>query len=128
MLTLEMIGFRIKQAREDKKLSQTQLVEMLGSYGIAMSRETLSKIENGSRSISALEIKGICQVLSLEAEALLEEEQEENLVTLFRGKEKYEDALPEIEEIQEMVKGFIFQKKLYNGEVNTKKRTPMWRS
>jgi len=127
MLTLEMIGLRIKQAREDKKLNQAQLVEMLNTYGIVMSRETLSKIENGSRSISALEIKAICGALSLEAESLLEEEQEDNLVTLFRKNEKYQDALPEIEELQEMVKGFIYQKKLYDGKISVKKQTPMWR-
>ncbi|NLJ98696.1 MAG: helix-turn-helix transcriptional regulator, partial [Tissierellia bacterium] len=40
------IGKKIKNIREQKKLSQSEVVEKLAKQDINMSRETLSKIEN----------------------------------------------------------------------------------
>ena len=49
------IGLKIKAIREARGLSQIETVEKLTEKGINMSRETLSKIENGNRTVSAVE-------------------------------------------------------------------------
>ena len=47
------IGYKIKTIREEKGLNQNQLVDMLLEKNIRISRETLSKIENDNRTVSA---------------------------------------------------------------------------
>lgn len=127
MLTSEIIGKRIKDLREQSKISQQSMVEGLKDIGVVMSRETLSKIENGNRSISAIELKAVCAVLKVEAEVLLGEVEEESLVTLFRKRNVDEETLKSIEFVQEMIVGFINQKKISSRELPQRKATPLWR-
>lgn len=127
MLTSEMLGKKIKNLRESKKISQQLMVERLKEVDIAISRETLSKIENGNRSISAIELKGFCSVLGVDVEALLGNEEEENLVTLFRRKNVGEGTLKNIEYLQDMIISFMNQKKILKGEIAQKTTTPLWK-
>lgn len=127
MLTSEIIGKRIKDLREQNKISQQSMVEDLKNIGVAISRETLSKIETGNRSISAIELKAVCSVLKVEAEVLLGEIEEENLVTLFRKKNVGEETLKNIEYVQDMIVGFINQKKILNNEFERPRQEPLWR-
>lgn len=60
MLTSEIIGGRIKNIREDKKISQQLMADKLKDLSIVMSKEALRKIENGNRTVSVVEIKAIC--------------------------------------------------------------------
>lgn len=48
------IGLKIKAVREERGLSQAEVVERLAEQNVNMSRETLSKIENNNRTISAI--------------------------------------------------------------------------
>ncbi|NLY77250.1 MAG: helix-turn-helix transcriptional regulator [Tissierellia bacterium] len=106
------IGKRIRAFREEKGLSQLKLVEELKKHNIKMSRETLSKIENSSRSISALELKAISTVLGVDIGDFFQEE-EESMVTFFRKRNFPKNALEEISKLQEMVKVFIDHEKMY---------------
>ena len=78
-----------------------------------MSRETLSKIENTSRSISAVELNALCKVFNVDMSVFFHEEEPEDLVTFFRKRNFSQNALEEISQLQEMVKLFINQEKIY---------------
>lgn len=124
MLTTGVVGERIKNAREEKKISQKKFCDMLQEVGIEISRETLSKIENGSRIVSAIEIKKIADVLGFDTQRLLEEEEEQDLVMLFRRSGKFdendEQCLEELDEIQYFLKSFIRQKAIHEGKIKVK--------
>ena len=120
------IGLKIKAIREARGLSQIEVVERLAEKGINMSRETLSKIENGNRTVSAVELNAICKVLNIDINILFEDEEDDDLVTLFRKKNFSEKTIEEVEKLQEMIKMFVYQKKIYNGEFKLQKRKPLW--
>lgn len=73
MITPDIIGERIKVAREKINMSQVELCEGLKKRGLSISRETLSKIENGSRNLAAIELKILCDALSISTEELLQD-------------------------------------------------------
>ena len=120
------IGLKIKAIREARGLSQIEVVERLAEKGINMSRETLSKIENGNRTVSAVELNAICKVLNIDINILFEDEEDDDLVTLFRKKNFSEKTVEEVEKLQDMIKMFIYQKKIYDGEFKPQKRKPLW--
>ena len=120
------IRLKIKAIREARGLSQIEVVERLAEKGINMSRETLSKIENGNRTISAVELNALCKVLNIDINILFEEDEDDDLVTLFRKKNFSEKTIEEVEKLQDMIKMFIYQKKIYNGEFKPQKRKPLW--
>jgi len=126
MITREIIGGRIKQHREEKKISQQLMVDKLKELEIVMSRETLSKIENGNRTISAVELKAICVALDLTVEQILEEPEDDNLVTLFRMRNFNLDTLKDVETLQDMIMSFMNQKKILELK-STAKVEPLWR-
>lgn len=121
MLTAGVVGERIKNAREEKKISQKLLCDMLQEVGIEISRETLSKIENGSRIVSAIEIKKIADVLGFDPQKFLEEEEEQDLVMLFRRSGRFDESLEELDEIQFFLKSFIRQKAIHEGKIKVRK-------
>ena len=120
------IGLKIKAIREARRLSQIEAVERLAEKGINMSRETLSKIENDSRTVSAVELNAICKVLNIDINILFEDEEDDDLVTLFRKKNFSEKTVKEVEKLQDIIKMFIYQKKIYDGEFKPQKRKPLW--
>lgn len=112
MITKELIGERIKQYREAKDITQQSMVDLLKDKDCVISRETLSKIENGNRSVSAVELSKICDVLDVKIEDILEDK-DDDLVTLFRKKKNVtEKTLYEIEEVQDIIISLINQKNI----------------
>ena len=120
------IGLKIKAVREARGLSQVEVVERLAKQNVNMSRETLSKIENDNRTISAIELNAICKILDIDINTFFEENKDDDLVTLFRKKSFSEKAIKEVEKLQDMIKMFIYQKKIYDGEFKPQKRKPLW--
>ena len=115
MLSRGTIGKKIKENRELKNITQQDMVEYLKEKQISMSRETLSKIENGNRSVSALELQAITEIFQINIEQILKDEDDDNLITLFRKNTNLEEeSLKEIENIQDIIVSFINQKKIYN--------------
>ena len=126
MITKELIGERIKQYREAKEITQQRMVDELKDKGFVISRETLSKIENGNRSLSAVELSKICDVLGVKIEDILDDK-DDDLVTLFRKKKNVtEETLYEIEEVQNIIISFINQKNIVK-KGNFKKSAPLWK-
>ena len=126
MITKELIGERIKQYREAKEITQQRMVDELKDKGFVISRETLSKIENGNRSVSAVELSKICDVLGVKIEDILDDK-DDDLVTFFRKKKNVtEETLYEIEEVQNIIISFINQKNIVK-KGNFKKSAPLWK-
>lgn len=84
MNDMSSIGNTLKELREFRKYSQEELAEFLKVKGFKISRETLSKMENGSRNISFLEMNALAEILNVSVEYFSEEEEEVDLVSLFR--------------------------------------------
>lgn len=120
------IGLKIKAVREARGLNQVEVVERLAEKDINMSRETLSKIENGNRSVSAVELNVLCKVLDIDINILFEDDEDDDLVTLFRKRNFSVKTIEEVEKLQDMIKVFIYQKKIYAGEFESQKRKPLW--
>ena len=129
MILSNSIGFSIKTLREEKGLNQNQLVDKLLEKNIRMSRETLSKIENDNRTVSAIELAAICDILGVSYDEFFKEiDNGEDLTTLFRKKGNFDEAtIEEIEVLQEMIKIFINHERIFKNEYNPKKREPLWR-
>lgn len=132
MLTIEKIGERIKVNRESRGYNQQELVALLESAHVRMSRETLSKIENGARSVSAIEIKAICEVLNIDLTDFLKEDKEEDLVMLFRKYRKYHEVdnpavISELNKLQDIIRDFSNQMRIKNGEVKMRVLEPLWK-
>lgn len=66
------IGKNIREARQNAKMGQTELVSQLQLLDIKMTRETLVKIERGVQHIQLEQLKGIKQVLGVSYEELLD--------------------------------------------------------
>lgn len=113
MLTKKEIGERISHARS-AIMTQTDFAERIAIEGINISRETISKIENGNRMVSAPELKAICKVLNIDSSVILgEDSEEESLVALFRKRgELTQQFEEELSYIQEMIEDFVAQKYL----------------
>ena len=82
----------------------------------------MSKIENGSRIVSAIKIKKIADVLGFDPQKFLEEEEEQDLVMLLRRSGRFdetdEECLEELDEIQFFLKSFIRQKAIHEVKIN----------
>lgn len=102
------------------------MVKRLSEKNLNISRETLSKIENGHRTISAIELNVLCQVLDIDMNSLFKEYEEDDLIKLFRKSNFSQKTLEELEKLQDMLKMFIYQKKLYEGKFKPQKRKPLW--
>lgn len=129
MLLNKSIGSNIKTLREENGLNQNQLVDKLLEKDIHMSRETLSKIENDNRTISAIELAVICDIFGISYDEFFKEtENDDDLTTLFRKKGNFsETTIEEIEVLQDMIKIFINQGKIFKNEYNPKRREPIWK-
>ena len=66
-------GKKIKEARKKNKLSQTQLAAKLQLEGIIMERDSISRIESGTRFVTDYELKILSQILRVDILWLLSE-------------------------------------------------------
>ena len=65
------IGANIRAVRKLQKVGQTELVRQLQLMGVAMTRETLVKIERGMQHIQASQLRGIRDALQTTYDELL---------------------------------------------------------
>jgi len=66
-------GQKIQLARRKKNLTQEELAIKLQILGLAHTRNTIAKIENGFRQVTDIEIKAISDVLDVAINWLFEE-------------------------------------------------------
>lgn len=59
-----LVGTRVKQLRTEKHLSQQQLSDKLETLAIYICRGSISRIEDGSRTVTDIELQGLSQVLA----------------------------------------------------------------
>ncbi len=59
-------GMRLKEARKAKKLSQLELAEEMQAMGITLERDSISRIEIGTRFVADYELMMFSQILEKE--------------------------------------------------------------
>ena len=64
-------GKRIKEARKKLKLSQEMLAAKLQVEGINIERDSISRIELGTRFVADYELLILCKILNVSPEYLL---------------------------------------------------------
>lgn len=67
---LNVTGKRIKEAREKKGYSQKQLSEKLELLAVYTCRGSISRIENGRRAVTDIELDAISKVLEVSLDFL----------------------------------------------------------
>lgn len=69
---LNIIGAKIKEAREKKGYGQKQLSEKMELMAVYTCRGSLSRIENGKRAITDIEINAISKILDVSLDYLFD--------------------------------------------------------
>lgn len=67
-----IIGNKLKIARESANISQDKLSNQLSLLGITLYQSDIFKIEHNQRTVRYFELWGICSVLKIKAEDLFE--------------------------------------------------------
>jgi len=70
-----LVGARVRQARKVAKpsITQSDLVARLQLVGIVIDQSTLSKIENGQRPVTDIEVATLAKALKVSVSWLFEE-------------------------------------------------------
>lgn len=68
-----IISLRLKQARKEKKLSQSELAAKLQVHNINIDQQMISKIEKNLRQVTDYELACICKCLAVSPEWLLQD-------------------------------------------------------
>lgn len=103
------MGSRIRELRTEHRITQEQMAELLGT-----SRQRYGRLENGQVDISYVIIKRIADYLGVPTTEITSVEQEEKeLVALFRERGTSEDVVDSVAKIQEMLRVFRAHEKLY---------------
>ena len=73
-----IVGTRVKQARKGAKpqITQLDLVARLQSLGLSIDQSGLSKIENGQRPVTDIEIAALAKALKLSVAWLFSESED----------------------------------------------------
>ena len=79
-----VIGKNIRWIRESLKIRQTEMVARLQVYHVSITREALVKIEGGRQHIKLSQLRGLCKVLGVTYEDILDKPGEELLRELER--------------------------------------------
>ena len=64
-------GSRVKEARKKLKLSQEELAAKLQVEGVNIERDSVSRIEIGTRFVADYELLILCKILNVSPEYLL---------------------------------------------------------
>jgi len=67
-------GERIRQERVIRRISQSDLAARLQVEGVSLERDSISKIENGSRFVADYELLVFSRILGVSVEALLQDD------------------------------------------------------
>ena len=65
-----LVGRQVRQFRKKRKLSQKQLSEKLETMAIYICRGSISRIEDGSRTVTDIELYGLATILGTSIESL----------------------------------------------------------
>lgn len=68
-----LCGNRVREARQKQRLSQSDLAARLQIEGIILERDSVSRIEAGTRFVADYELKVLARVLNVDIMWLLED-------------------------------------------------------
>lgn len=68
-----LVGNQVRYFRKKRKLSQEQLSEKLETMAIYVCRGSISRIEDGSRTVTDIELYGLATILETSIESLFPE-------------------------------------------------------
>lgn len=71
-----LCGNRIREARQKRRLSQSDLAAKVQTEGITLERDSISRIEIGTRFVTDYELKVFSRILNVDIEWLLSEDAE----------------------------------------------------
>ena len=69
-----LCGDRIREARQKRRLSQSELCKLLQLRGIMVERDVISRMESGARIVTDFEAVAIAEVLEVPVLWLLDKE------------------------------------------------------
>ena len=70
--SMNITGEKIKYYRKMRKLSQQQLSDKLETLAVYLCRGSISRIEDGSRTITDIELYGLSEILQVPIEKFFE--------------------------------------------------------
>lgn len=65
---MNLVGKKVKKFRREQKMSQQLLSEKLETFAVYICRGSISRIEDGSRTVTDIELYGLSQVLNIPIE------------------------------------------------------------
>lgn len=69
-----MIGAKLKQFRKEQKLSQQDLSNRLETEAVYICRGSISRIEDGSRTVTDMELYGLSKILQKPIESFFDDQ------------------------------------------------------
>ena len=70
---MNMVGTQVRKFRTEQKLSQQQLSNRLETIAVYICRGSISRIEDGTRTVSDIELYGLSQILKKPIESFFTE-------------------------------------------------------
>ncbi len=70
---MNLIGMRVKKYRKSRKMSQQELSNKLELMGVYVCRGSISRVEDGSRTVTDIELYALAQVLGVTVNDLFDE-------------------------------------------------------
>lgn len=70
---MNMVGTQVRKFRTEQKLSQQQLSDRLETIAVYICRGSISRIEDGTRTVSDIELFGLAQILKKPIESFFAE-------------------------------------------------------
>lgn len=67
-----IVGARVRQLRAERHMSQQELSAKLETLAVYICRGSISRIEDGSRTVSDIELYGLSQVFGVPIEELFD--------------------------------------------------------
>lgn len=70
--SMNITGAKVREFRKERKMSQQQLSDQLETLAVYICRGSISRIEDGSRTITDIELYGLSQILKVPIEKFFE--------------------------------------------------------
>lgn len=67
-----LIGKNLKKIRKEKRISQRELANKLELLGVYICRGSISRIEEGQRTVTDIELAGLAKVLEIDIRDLMD--------------------------------------------------------
>ena len=115
----EVLAKNITAALKKAGIKQSELAEKL-----VLSKQVVSNMLLGFRTISAIELKKIADICNVSMEQLVsyDENIDTDVIHLFMGQVKTDEAKRSIEIADELIDLYLFHDQVFNNHANAKKQ------